>query len=182
MSLNSTIISGFGGQGVMLIGQILSHAAMVSGRNVTWLPSYGPEMRGGTANCMVVHDEEEIGSPIIDRPTEVIVMNIPSLIKFEEELEKAGLMVINTSVVDREPTREDIRVVKVDANKVADEIGNPKVSNMVILGCYLAASESITLESVKKALEKKLTGKKAKLVDINIEAVKRGMQIAKEQL
>lgn len=182
MSLHGTIVSGFGGQGVMLIGQILSYAAMVENKNVTWLPSYGPEMRGGTANCMVVMDEEAVGSPIVDRPTEVIAMNIPSLIKFEEELVDNGVMILNTSVVDREPKRTDIKVIKVDANKVAEKIGNRKVANMVILGSYLAAAGTVSLESVKAALEKKLTGKKAKLVDINIEAVKSGMQIAQEQL
>ncbi len=182
MSLHGTIIAGFGGQGVMLIGQILSHAAMVEGKKVTWLPSYGPEMRGGTANCMVVMDEEDVGSPIIDRPTEVIAMNIPSLIKFEEELIEDGVMIINTSVIDKEPKRKDIKIVKIDANKIADEIGNLKVANMVVLGSYMEASKTISLDSVQKALEKKLTGKKAKLVAINIEAIKRGMQVAREQL
>ena len=182
MSLHGTIVSGFGGQGVMLIGQILSYAAMVEGKNVTWLPSYGPEMRGGTANCMVVIDEEDVGSPIIDKPTEVIAMNIPSLIKFEEELEKEGMMIINTSVIDKEPTREDITVIKIDANKIADEIGNLKVANMVILGAYIEATKIISVEAVQKALEKKLTGKKAKLIQINIEAIKRGMQVVSQQL
>ncbi|HOO31839.1 MAG TPA: 2-oxoacid:acceptor oxidoreductase family protein [Thermotogota bacterium] len=182
MSLHGTIVSGFGGQGVMLIGQIISYAAMEENMNVTWLPSYGPEMRGGTAYCMIVMDEESVGSPIVDKPTEVIAMNIPSLLRFEGELAENGVMVLNTSVVDREPSRKDIRVVKVDANKVADEIGNSKVANMVVLGSYVAAAGIVSIDSVKAALEKKLTGKKAKLVDINIEAVKRGMQIAQEQL
>jgi len=182
MSLHGTIISGFGGQGVMLIGQILSYAAMEEGKHVTWLPSYGPEMRGGTANCMVVIDDEAVGSPIIDKPTEVIAMNIPSLIKFEDELEKEGTMILNSSVIDQEPERTDIKVVKIDANKIADEIGNLKVANMVLLGAYIEAAKIITLPAVQKALENKLTGKKAKLVQLNIEAVKRGMQVAKEQL
>ncbi len=182
MSLHGTIVSGFGGQGVMLIGQILSYAAMVEGKNVTWLPSYGPEMRGGTANCMVVIDDEDVGSPIIDKPTEVIAMNIPSLIKFEEELVSDGVMILNTSVVDKEPKRKDIRVVKIDANKIAEEVGNLKVANMVVLGSYIEATDIISIEAVQKALEKKLTGSKAKLVQVNIEAIKRGMQVAKEQL
>ncbi|HPF17036.1 MAG TPA: 2-oxoacid:acceptor oxidoreductase family protein [Thermotogota bacterium] len=182
MSLHGTIVSGFGGQGVMLIGQILSYAAMVEGKNVTWLPSYGPEMRGGTANCMVVIDDEDVGSPIVDKPTEVIAMNIPSLIKFEEELVSDGVMILNTSVVDKEPKRKDIKVVKIDANKIAEEVGNLKVANMVVLGSYIEATDIISIESVQKALEKKLTGSKAKLVQVNIEAIKRGMQVAKEQL
>ncbi|MEA1884405.1 MAG: 2-oxoacid:acceptor oxidoreductase family protein [Thermotogota bacterium] len=182
MSLHGTIVSGFGGQGVMLIGQILSYAAMVEGKNVTWLPSYGPEMRGGTANCMVVIDEEAVGSPIIDKPTEVIAMNIPSLLKFEDELEKEGIMILNSSAIDIETKRTDIKVVKIDANKIADEIGNLKVANMVVLGAYIEAAKIITLDAVKKALEKKLTGKKAKLLQMNIEAIKRGMQVASQQL
>jgi len=173
---NILIIAGFGGQGVMLMGQVLATAAMIEDKHSTWLPSYGPEMRGGTANCTVVISEEMIGSPIADTPNSVIAMNIPSLLKFEEKLSPEGLLIINTSVVDREPSRKDIQVAKIDANKIAEDIGNLRVANMVILGAYVEKTEIISMESIEKAFERKLTGKKAKLIDMNIKAVKAGMK------
>jgi len=182
MSYHGTIVSGFGGQGVMLIGQILSYSGMIEDKNVTWMPSYGPEMRGGTANCSVVIDDNPIGSPVVDKPTEVIAMNIPSLLKFEKDIVENGVLILNTSVIDREPERKDLKVVKVDANKIADELGNLKTANMVILGAYIQASNAVSFDNVKKALEKKLTGNKAKLIDLNLEAIKKGMNIAKDQL
>lgn len=176
MNENILIIAGFGGQGVMLMGQVLATAAMIEDKHSTWLPSYGPEMRGGTANCTVVISEEMIGSPIADTPNSVIAMNIPSLLKFEEKLSPEGLLIINTSVVDREPSRKDIQVAKIDANKIAEDIGNLRVANMVILGAYVEKTEIISMESIEKAFERKLTGKKAKLIDMNIKAVKAGME------
>jgi 2-oxoglutarate ferredoxin oxidoreductase subunit gamma len=173
---NILIIAGFGGQGVMLMGQVLATAAMIEDKHSTWLPSYGPEMRGGTANCTVVISEEMIGSPIADTPNSVIAMNIPSLLKFEEKLSPEGLLIINTSVVDREPSRKDIQVAKIDANKIAEDIGNLRVANMVILGAYVEKTGIISMESIEKAFERKLTGKKAKLIDMNIKAVKAGME------
>ncbi len=182
MSYHGTVISGFGGQGVMLIGQLLSYSAMIEDKNVTWMPSYGPEMRGGTANCSVVIDDIPIGSPVVDKPTEVIAMNIPSLLKFENDIIPNGILVLNTSVIDREPVRKDLKIIKVDANKIADELGNLKTANMVVMGAYIEASGAVSLENVKKALEKKLTGSKADLIDINIQALKKGMEAAREQL
>jgi 2-oxoglutarate ferredoxin oxidoreductase subunit gamma len=173
---NILIIAGFGGQGVMLMGQVLATAAMIEDKHSTWLPSYGPEMRGGTANCTVVISEDMIGSPIADTPTSVIAMNIPSLLKFEEKLSTEGLLIINTSVVDREPSRKDIQVAKIDANKIAEEIGNLKVANMVVLGAYIEKTGLISMKSIEKAFEEKLIGKKAKLIDMNIKAVKAGME------
>jgi 2-oxoglutarate ferredoxin oxidoreductase subunit gamma len=173
---NILIIAGFGGQGVMLMGQVLATAAMIEDKHSTWLPSYGPEMRGGTANCTVVISEEMIGSPIADTPNSVIAMNIPSLLKFEEKLSPEGLLIINTSVVDREPSRKDIQVAKIDANKIAEEIGNLRVANMVVLGAYVEKTGLISMESIEKAFERKLTGKKAKLIDMNIKAVEAGME------
>ncbi|MEA2066142.1 MAG: 2-oxoacid:acceptor oxidoreductase family protein [Thermotogota bacterium] len=176
MKENILIIAGFGGQGVMLMGQVLATAAMIEDKHSTWLPSYGPEMRGGTANCTVVISEEMIGSPIADTPTSVIAMNIPSLLKFEEKLSPEGLLIINSSVVDREPSRKDIQVAKIDANKIAEEIGNLRVANMVVLGAYVEKTGLISMESIEKAFERKLTGKKAKLIDMNTKAVKAGME------
>lgn len=179
MSEHILMASGFGGQGVMLIGQILANAAMVEGKYSTWLPSYGPEMRGGTAYCTVVISDEPIASPITDSPNEMIIMNIPSLIKFEPTIVEGGLMILNSSVVDRDGERSDLDNAKVDANKIAEELGNMKVSNMVILGSYLGKTGAVSVESVKKALEKKLVGKKAALIDLNMKAILRGIEAVK---
>ncbi len=179
MKEHNLIASGFGGQGIMLIGQIIATAAMFENKHSTWLPSYGPEMRGGTANCTVVVSDEEIGSPVTSNPNELIIMNIPSLLKFEPQLKKSGLMIINTSIVDRKTKRDDIDVVYVNANDIAEQLGNLKVANMVILGTYMGKTNCISLESVEKAFKKKLTGRKAKLIDLNIEAVKTGIEYVK---
>ncbi len=176
MATYSVVAAGFGGQGVMLMGKIIAEAAMHDGKKVTWLPSYGPEMRGGTANCTVVISDEEIGSPVVDTPDVVIAMNIPSMLKFEKELKKDGILLINSSVVDREPTRKDIKVFKINANDLADKIGNVKVLNMVALGAFAKVSNLITFDSIKKALEETMTGKKKVFLDINIKAVQEGMQ------
>ncbi|HPE68374.1 MAG TPA: 2-oxoacid:acceptor oxidoreductase family protein [Thermotogota bacterium] len=183
MSMHTAIISGFGGQGVMLMGQLVTYAGMLENKQVTWMPSYGPEMRGGTANCsIVVDDENAVGSPVVDQPSEVVVMNIPSLIKFEGQIVPNGWLIINSSVVDRKPERTDIRMVSVDANAIAEAIGNPKVANMVVLGAYIQATNVVSKDSVVKALEKKLTGKKAQLLDMNCQALDRGMEEARKQM
>lgn len=176
MSEHTLIAAGFGGQGIMLLGQILATAGMLEEKYTTWLPSYGPEMRGGTANCTVVINDEPIGSPITDSPSELILMNIPSLIKFEEKIQPGGIMIINTSVVDRKTKRTDVKVTEIAANEIAQKLGNIKVANMVVLGAYLQKTKAATLESVEKAFEKKLTGRKSALVELNVQAVRAGME------
>ena len=133
---NEIIISGFGGQGVMAIGKTLTEAGMKEGMEVSWLPSYGPEMRGGTANCSVVLSDESIVSPIVLEPTELIAMNLPSLLKFESLVKPGGTIFVNSSVVDKKVERTDVKAVYVDCIKIADELGNSKVANMVMLGAY----------------------------------------------
>jgi len=124
------IIAGFGGQGVLFGGQLLTYAAMDEGKEVTWIPSYGPEMRGGTANCTVVISDEEIGSPMVSNPQAAIVMNLPSLDKYEPLIKPGGVLVINESMVDRKPLRKDINVVMVKANDIAEKLGDRRLSNM----------------------------------------------------
>lgn len=175
MKHHAFIAAGFGGQGVMLFGKILSLAAMYENLYTTWLPSYGPEMRGGTANCTVVVSEEYIASPVVDQPTEVIAFNIPSMYKFEKMLPENGILLLNSSVIDREPERKDVQIYKIPANEIADELGNVKVQNMVMLGAYLKATNAVSFDSVKKALEKSLKGKKAALLEINLKAIESGM-------
>ena len=176
---NEIIISGFGGQGVMAIGKTLTEAGMKEGMEVSWLPSYGPEMRGGTANCSVVLSDESIVSPIVLEPTELIAMNLPSLLKFESLVKPGGTIFVNSSVVDKKVERTDVRAVYVDCIKIADELGNSKVANMVMLGAYIEAMKNLSTETIKEMLVHMFTGPKAKLVDLNIEALKRGAACVK---
>ncbi|AJC73335.1 2-oxoacid:ferredoxin oxidoreductase subunit gamma [Pseudothermotoga hypogea DSM 11164 = NBRC 106472] len=172
----SFVLAGFGGQGVMLMGQILAQAGMQEGKNVTWFPSYGPEMRGGTANCTVVISDEPVASPIVDNPDVVVAMNIPSLLKFEPRLKKSGFLFLNSSVIDRRPNRNDIKIVEVPANEIADKIGNLRVANMVMLGAIIAVTNCVRKDSIVSALQYKLGEKGSSLLKLNIEAIEAGIK------
>jgi len=172
----SFVLAGFGGQGVMLMGQILAQAGMQEGKNVTWFPSYGPEMRGGTANCTVVISDEPVASPIVDTPDVVVAMNIPSLLKFEPRLKRSGFLFLNSSVIDRKATRSDISVVEVPANEIADKIGNLRVANMVMLGAIIAVTNCVRKDSIVSALQYKLGEKGSSLLKLNIEAIETGIK------
>ena len=174
------VISGFGGQGVMSIGKFLVEAGLLEGLEVCWVPSYGPEMRGGTAHCSVVLSTEMIGSPVVSRPTELIVMNSPSLRKFEQTVVPGGTILLDCTEVTAKVTRTDVKVIDVPCESIARELGEPKVSNMVLLGAYLQATGVLKLETVQGMLEHKFTGKKAKYIPINLQALERGMLCAKE--
>lgn len=171
---NEIIISGFGGQGVMAIGKNLAEAGMKENKNVSWLPSYGPEMRGGTANCSVVLSDEPIICPIVLEPTELIAMNLPSLVKFEPTVVKDGVVFVNSSIISDKVQRSDVRAVYVPCLEIANELGNLKVANMVMLGAYIEAMGNLGTETIKEMLVHMFTGPKAKLVDLNIEALRRG--------
>ncbi len=173
------IFAGFGGQGIMLMGQIISLASMIEGKNVTWMPSYGPEMRGGTANCTVVVSDEPVASPVANKAEVVVAMNIPSLLKFEPYVVENGYLFLNQSVIDRESKRNDINVLKVPCNEIADEIGSLKIANMVMLGAVIGATNVVSTENVFKALEKKLSGGKATLIEVNKQAIMKGYELAK---
>lgn len=170
------LIAGFGGQGVLFAGQLLTYAAMDEGKQVTWIPSYGPEMRGGTANCTVIISDEEIGSPLVLHPQAVIAMNRPSLDKYEPMVKEGGVLVINTSMVDRKATRRDIRVVEVDANSAAEKLGDRRMTNMVLLGALLAHLEVLPLTAIEKALQAHLPDRHRKLLPKNYEALHEGAQ------
>ena len=169
-------ISGFGGQGVMSIGKSLVEAAVAEGLHATWVPSYGPEMRGGTANCEVVLSEEPVGSPVFTYPTELIAMNLPSLIKFEPFVTAGGTIFVNSSIIDEKVQRTDVRAVYVPCDTIADELGNKKVSNMVMLGAYIAATGALRTETIRQMLVHMFTGPKAKLVELNMQALEKGAQ------
>ena len=168
------ITAGFGGQGVLFTGQLLTYAAMDEGREVTWIPSYGPEMRGGTANCTVVISDEEIGSPMVSDPQAVIAMNLPSLDKYEGKVRPGGVLVVNESMVDRAVSRQDIKLVMVKANEIAEELGDKRMMNMVLLGALIANLPVIPLEAIEKALAGHLPERHHKMLTKNYEALKRG--------
>jgi 2-oxoglutarate ferredoxin oxidoreductase subunit gamma len=168
------VMAGFGGQGVMLMGQLLTYSGMVEGKEVSWMPSYGPEMRGGTANCTVVLSEDAVGSPVVTNPSAVIAMNLPSMDKFEPLVKEGGLLIYNSSLIDREPIRKDIRTIAVPANEVAEKLGNTRVANMVMLGTLIAATNMVGLDSVEAALKKALPAHRQELLPLNIQAIEMG--------
>ena len=170
----TNIFAGFGGQGVLLIGQLIAYAGMYEGRNVSWLPSYGPEMRGGTANCSVVVSDDPIASPVLSMADCVIAMNTPSLEKFEANVNPGGKLCINSSIIEKKATRTDIDVYYVPCNEIADQLGNPKVLNMAMLGAFLEATNVVKVDSVLDALLYKLGEKKAKLIPLNRQAIEMG--------
>lgn len=171
------IMAGFGGQGVMLMGQLLTYAGMLEQKHVSWIPSYGPEMRGGTANCSVIISDEPVGAPIVTEPTTVVAMNLPSLDKFEPALIPGGNLIINSSLVNRGPNRTDIKAYQVPSNDIAAELGNVKVANMVILGAIIAATGAVGYDSIMQAFGK-MFAKKPELLAINEQAIRRGAELA----
>ena len=168
------LISGFGGQGVLFAGQLLAYAGMDQKMEVTWFPSYGPEMRGGTANCTVILSNEEIGSPMVRSPQAVITMNLPSLEKYENQVKTGGLLILNSSIIDSEVTRKDIRVVRVPGNEIAEKIGDKRMINMVMLGALIINQPVFPLEALQKALEEHLPARHHHLLPSNFEALNAG--------
>ena len=172
--LDEIIIAGFGGQGILLIGRLIAQAGMLEGKQVSWMPSYGPEMRGGTANCTVIVSSEEVASPVVSNPSSLIAMNQPSLDKFESLVEKDGIIIVNKSLISRNVKRDDVEVVEVPANDIANELGNLRVANMVIIGSYIAKSKSVKMDNVFRSLEEALYRQSEKMIKLNKEALERG--------
>jgi len=172
---NSVIMAGFGGQGILLIGNMLAYAGLEEGKHVTYMPAYGVEMRGGTANCTVVVSDEPIGSPIVGKPDAVIVMNLPSLKKFESWIKPEGTLLFNTSLVSPEKqTRKDITVYPIPANDLATEMGNARLANMILIGAYVEATGVVSQESLINSLSKVISERNARFIPQNIEAIKLG--------
>ncbi|WFD10088.1 2-oxoacid:acceptor oxidoreductase family protein [Tepidibacter hydrothermalis] len=175
MSTERIICAGFGGQGVMSMGMLMTYAGMLENKEVSWLPSYGPEMRGGTANCAVTVSSTPVGSPIItDDATTAIVMNLPSLVKFEQDVVPGGKILVNSSLIDQKVERTDVDVYYVPANELALELGNAKVANMVMLGAYLKINKVVEVDSVLEAFKKVFGPSKEKFVPLNKSALEKG--------
>lgn len=171
MATNKLFFAGSGGQGIILMGQMVTYAAMFEDLATTYYPSYGPEMRGGTANCTVVVSDKAVSCPLIFEADCVIAMNLPSLIKFESMVKPGGTLLINSSIVDQRPTRDDIRVLEVPTLEIATEIGNPRGANMVMLGAAIRATNVVAQETIERVMrEKAFTGRKADTIPLNIKA------------
>ncbi|ETI66499.1 2-oxoacid:acceptor oxidoreductase family protein [Neobacillus vireti] len=172
--LEEIIIAGFGGQGVMSMGQLIAYAGMLEGKGVSWLPSYGPEQRGGTANCAVVVSDEPVGSPLVTRPSTAIVLNNPSFDKFEPRVRHEGLLIINSSLVVGTSERKDIKVLEIPATDIANDLGNSRVANMILLGAFLELTKLVSTDSIIESLKKVLSSEKHHLIEVNKQALIKG--------
>lgn len=176
MAAQEIIFAGFGGQGILSMGKVLAYAGMDANLNVSWLPSYGPEMRGGTANCSVILTPDNIGSPIVTEANTVVVMNRPSLDKFEDLIAVNGLLIIDSDLVDRMPVRKDIEVIAIPAQTIAEELGSKKIANMVLLGALVKKTKIV---SMKELLDSLKSHSKASFLEINKNALERGAAYVK---
>jgi 2-oxoglutarate ferredoxin oxidoreductase subunit gamma len=172
------VAAGFGGQGIMLLGKLIASAGMLEGRHVTYIPSYGAEVRGGTAHCNVIVSDDEIASPLVSRPDTALVMNRPSLLKFEPRVKAGGLLVVNASLASQPPARADIEAALIPATESADQIGAIQVANMVMLGAYLARKPVVSVETIVEVLRRVLPKRRQHLIGINEQALKRGAELA----
>jgi 2-oxoglutarate ferredoxin oxidoreductase subunit gamma len=175
------IISGFGGQGTLFAGQLLTYSGMDEGWHVTWIPSYGPEMRGGTAHCTVILSDDDIGSPIVRRPTIGIVMNPDSMDKYEPLVKPGGLLLVNSTLIQTKSQRTDIDVVYVPANDLALEMGNVKMANVVLLGALLGVREILPVASIERTLDEHIPAERRKIIAPNKRALHRGVDYVKSQ-
>lgn len=178
MAEERIIIAGFGGQGVLMLGKLLAQAGMLEGKQVSWLPAYGPEMRGGTANCHVIISDAAIGAPIVTEATGVIAMNLPSLDRYESSVQPGGWLLLNSSLIPRASLRRDVRVLPIPVNDIAQRQGSQRVANVVMLGACLALSQPVQRASVIAAIEEALGHGKQHLLAINLNALEAGLAFA----
>ena len=175
------IIAGFGGQGVLLIGRLLAYAGMYEGKEVTWMPSYGAEMRGGTANCSVIISDEKIGAPIVPEATAVIVMNRPSLDTFESSVTPGGLLLVNSSLIDVKTKRTDVEAHYIPCNEIAAKVGNARTANIVMLGAFIELTKAVTPEEAMNALREAFGKEKEHLMPINEKALAAGAAAVRKE-
>lgn len=173
------LFAGFGGQGILFSGKVTAYLGMVNNLEVSWLPSYGPEMRGGTANCHVIISDKPVGSPIISSPTDLVVMNLPSFEKFEKNVADGGNIFIDNSLVDRASSRTDVNQYIVPATQMASDMGVPKLANMIMFGKLVSTMENISMETVKEALEKSVPPSKSHLIETNLKVIEAGFNYKK---
>jgi 2-oxoglutarate ferredoxin oxidoreductase subunit gamma len=182
MRHEETVFSGFGGQGVLFSGQLLSYAGMAEDLYVTWIPSYGPEMRGGTANCTVIVSEEEIGAPVVRHPSVAVVFNRPSMEKYEPLVKLDGLLIINASLISSRSERDDIRSIALPASDIATELGNVRMANMVLLGALAEATGLVSVDTLNAQLEAHLSKRQRQWLEPNKEALERGVALARAKV
>jgi len=173
MATKQFLFSGFGGQGILFAGKFMAYKGLIEGKQVSWLPSYGPEMRGGTASCSVIISDEPVGSPIVSKPDVLIAMNLPSLDKYESTVAKGGMIFLDSSLIDRKVARDDVKVFYIPATRLAGENGMPTLANMIIVGKVLSELNDFAPESVDAALAKVISAKRADMAEVN----KKAMQI-----
>ena len=172
------IISGFGGQGALFAGQLLAYTALDQGMEVTWIPSYGPEMRGGTAHCTVIIGDEPIGSPIVRQPSVCIVMNLPSLQQYGKLMQAGGLLIINSSLVPETCGRADIREVRIPASDIASGLGEMRMANVVLLGALLRLDPILSVDAMQIAMQEHVSGRARRLLEQNKQALRKGYEVA----
>lgn len=170
------IIAGFGGQGILFTGKLLAHSAMLEGRDVTWFPSYGAEIRGGTANCTVIISDEMVGSPVVKNPDALLIMNDASLQRFVPRLKPDGILIMNASLIKSSPERSDIEIIRIKATDAAEELGNPQAANMVLLGALIGRTGIINFDTACSTLREIISERKKDTVQINESALRRGLQ------
>jgi 2-oxoglutarate ferredoxin oxidoreductase subunit gamma len=175
------LLAGFGGQGILFAGQLLAYAAMDAGKVVTWIPSYGPEMRGGTANCTVVIADEEIGAPTVRHPRASLVFNLPSFDKYEPLIAPGGVIIANASLINRSFERSDLSAVMIPANEIAESIGDKRLTNMVMLGALLDRLPVLSIEALEKALENHLPERHKRLLPFNFQALRQGAEFSHKE-
>lgn len=175
------IISGFGGQGALFAGQLIAYGALAEGKHVTWIPSYGPEMRGGTANCTVIISDEEIGSPLVRQPTAAIVLNPPSFDRYAPLIQKGGILFVNASLISGESNRRDIRTVSIPANDIAAQLGGAQMANVVMVGALVKATGAVRIETLDHVLEDHVSARHRDKLDANKQALRRGAAIVEQQ-
>lgn len=174
MSMYQILLAGFGGQGVLFAGKFLAYKGLLEGRHVSWLPSYGPEMRGGTANCSVILSDTDVGSPIVTRPDILVAMNLPSLDKYEEKVAPGGTIIYDSTLISRPLARTDVKAVALPATKIASDAGYPTLSNMLLMGALLKYTDAARHDGLEAALKKVVSARHQDLYDANLKAVELG--------
>ena len=171
------LIAGFGGQGVLFAGKFLAYKGLTEGKQVSWLPSYGPEMRGGTANCSIILSDEPIGSPIVSNPDVLFAMNLPSLDKYENEVKSGGIIIVDSTLIKRKVERDDVTVFYVPATQTAADISAPSLANMIMVGKAIKETQAVSFEGIEEGLKKVVPPKKADMIALNLKALETGYNI-----